>query len=553
MNDTQAPPDRKLPYIYLLDSILKNVRGPFIPEVERHLIPVMLTAYATVDPATRQRLHRVLGTWGPIFSERTVSLLGKGYKDIDRADAMAQASGSGGGSGNMHRNPNHPPPSRPRQPPPAAAPPGPRGPPPQHAGRMGMGMERGGPRDQRMPPQRAPYRGPDPPQHPSQHPPRPAREPLPGPGGPWQADAAELVKRTRHRLGQLEDRRRKERDPQVLYNIKEESLELDAGLEELRIIMHQGAIPTPRQEDLMGRIDHVLGIGDQYFNRPHPPPPPPQQQQQPHPHPGPGPPSSPSLASPVHKSKLFSGLKNLGILSSSPASDAGSRAPAEAGGSSGSSGSRGRMKVLPDRPSQGPGSGGSAARNSVATREAELEKMNTRQVYIQMLTIPTEFDPCEQCGRRVLKRLKPAHLDAHFRERQAQEKGGTGPKAAMSRKWFKGAEQWVHLQDAEVVEGTIGPSPSFFELEAQEKERSSAHQAVEQEEIPVLGANQALSSECGICGEEFDRHYDEADEEWVYENCINHGTRSVHHTCHYGGKRGAVSQGGGASKRARTG
>ena len=59
----QTPPARKLPALYLLDSIVKNVGTPYTLFLSRNLYSTFMNAYSLVDPHTRQKLDEMLQTW----------------------------------------------------------------------------------------------------------------------------------------------------------------------------------------------------------------------------------------------------------------------------------------------------------------------------------------------------------------------------------------------------------------------------------------------------------------------------------------------------------
>ena len=60
----QAPPGAKLPLIYLVDSISKNVGAPYTTQLLPYIIPRMfLTAYREVDGVTRAKMEEMVGLW----------------------------------------------------------------------------------------------------------------------------------------------------------------------------------------------------------------------------------------------------------------------------------------------------------------------------------------------------------------------------------------------------------------------------------------------------------------------------------------------------------
>lgn len=61
-----ANPSAKLPALFLLDSIVKNAKEPFIQIFTRNL-PQSFSAVWNASPRDRRTLERVLGTWGSVF------------------------------------------------------------------------------------------------------------------------------------------------------------------------------------------------------------------------------------------------------------------------------------------------------------------------------------------------------------------------------------------------------------------------------------------------------------------------------------------------------
>ncbi|TKA65231.1 hypothetical protein B0A49_04160 [Cryomyces minteri] len=58
-----APPPRKLPALYVLDSIVKNVGTPYTVYLGRNLYSTFMDAYTLVDGQTRKNMEGMLKTW----------------------------------------------------------------------------------------------------------------------------------------------------------------------------------------------------------------------------------------------------------------------------------------------------------------------------------------------------------------------------------------------------------------------------------------------------------------------------------------------------------
>lgn len=59
----QTSPPRKLPALYVLDSIVKNVGTPYTIYLGRNLYSTFMGAYTLVDAQTRKNMEGMLKTW----------------------------------------------------------------------------------------------------------------------------------------------------------------------------------------------------------------------------------------------------------------------------------------------------------------------------------------------------------------------------------------------------------------------------------------------------------------------------------------------------------
>lgn len=62
-NVIQAPPSKKLPALYVLDSIVKNVGTPYTLYFGRNLFKIFMESYAVVDNPVRRKMEEMLKTW----------------------------------------------------------------------------------------------------------------------------------------------------------------------------------------------------------------------------------------------------------------------------------------------------------------------------------------------------------------------------------------------------------------------------------------------------------------------------------------------------------
>ncbi len=60
---SEVPPHHKLPAIYLLDSICKNVGSPYTLYFARNLYKTFMEVYTVVDAPVRRKLEELFQTW----------------------------------------------------------------------------------------------------------------------------------------------------------------------------------------------------------------------------------------------------------------------------------------------------------------------------------------------------------------------------------------------------------------------------------------------------------------------------------------------------------
>ncbi|KAF8980260.1 hypothetical protein BGZ46_004444 [Entomortierella lignicola] len=99
-----APANQKLPILYLIDSIIKNVGGPYVNLFGRSIVNLFLEAYTVVDSAAKTSFEKVLGTWPnwntQLFPRETIASIEREVQ-LMRQQRQAQYQQS-----SMHVNPH---------------------------------------------------------------------------------------------------------------------------------------------------------------------------------------------------------------------------------------------------------------------------------------------------------------------------------------------------------------------------------------------------------------------------------------------------------------
>ncbi|RMX68166.1 hypothetical protein DD238_007789 [Peronospora effusa] len=121
---------------------------------------------------------------------------------------------------------------------------------------------------------------------------------------------------------------------------------------------------------------------------------------------------------------------------------------------------------------------------------------------------------CRESGLRFREQAQlDAHLDFLFQYNRARKERGKG---GVSRSWYPDEDQWVADFSGDMAprEST---SSSFFDRSQKEDEKNAGEQAAwENARVPVV----ETITRCQICGENFLKSWDEEEEDWMYTNAV---------------------------------
>ncbi|KAK6625832.1 hypothetical protein RUM43_006131 [Polyplax serrata] len=81
----KVPPEVKLPILYLIDSIIKNVSKVYVPLFTQNIVNVFVSVFEKVDERTRLNMYKLRQTWADVFPARKLYVLDLRVKDIDHA------------------------------------------------------------------------------------------------------------------------------------------------------------------------------------------------------------------------------------------------------------------------------------------------------------------------------------------------------------------------------------------------------------------------------------------------------------------------------------
>uniref|UniRef100_A0A0B7JZA8 CID domain-containing protein n=1 Tax=Bionectria ochroleuca TaxID=29856 RepID=A0A0B7JZA8_BIOOC len=173
-----------------------------------------------------------------------------------------------------------------------------------------------------------------------------------------------------------------------------------------------------------------------------------------------------------------------------------------------------------------PPSGWAPANNRSGINSASLKQQfrpeNVSRLYDEL------GPPCSQCGRRFKtdeegKKKKMAHMDWHF---QVHRRSTEAEKRGTHRSWYEDKHNWVKSREVVDVDHIVAPQDSSTQAS------KAAAEAAKPKYIPVPDASKGINNVCPICQDKFENKWLDTAQEWVWLDTVLVGNRAYHASCH---------------------
>ncbi|KAH0378783.1 hypothetical protein KCU92_g8523, partial [Aureobasidium melanogenum] len=166
---------------------------------------------------------------------------------------------------------------------------------------------------------------------------------------------------------------------------------------------------------------------------------------------------------------------------------------------------------------------GTPAKVRIPMNAAALKSFRPEVVHTLYDAQPNQ---CTTCGRRFLstdegRAQKARHLDWHFRSNQRIADAALA--AGLTRSWYIDEMEWIRLREVDASSAAVDSSSVTA--------TTSKTVSVREKYIPApTGA--AANVACPICQEKFETEWHEDAQEWVWMDAVKVGGRVFHASCH---------------------
>ncbi|CAZ82508.1 unnamed protein product [Tuber melanosporum] len=541
---TKTSPNRKLPALYLLDSVAKNVGTPYTLFFQRDLYSTFMNAYSKVEPSVRRKLEEMLHTWkqpvpnssssNPVFSSEVT-------RKIDNALIKARTAALQHQQKQMKQQSQDPKAynrSIATPPPPQLLPQYKNTPPPVANGPSqymnGQSYDYGNNGQGVYGRNTVGYRREYPTMQPSAHSTgHSSVDTLLG-------DISGLIEVSQKRFAEDPLNQEIQKRLKALLDLKAILQTQQLPPAQLALVREQVtrlANPTPPPaQDLAALL--ATATQNQPLVVPPPPPPPP-------PAPTPLLPSAlPNLFAPSgDAASLFASLRKAGLLPRPPANIPPPPPPPPTGLPPFLFPIPGSNFTPPPIPPQIPIRQGKLDWRSI---DVEMNTMSLKIPRPHLLPLLNEALPnqCSSCARRFAdseagKKEKASHLDWHFRVHQRMAES---VKRGQNRSWYLGEEEWIKSRDDGEDSSSLAPNPNSHpnsgnnaigvSSSSSSNPNSSSNNPDPKDQYVIISDPSKTRAVCPICQEELKYEWHDESEEFVFMDAKQVGARIYHASCH---------------------
>ncbi|KAK2755685.1 hypothetical protein FQN54_005834 [Arachnomyces sp. PD_36] len=542
-----TPPAQKLPALYVVDSVVKNVGTPYTLFLGRNLYQTFMNAYTLVDSQTRKKLDEMLKTWKepvpgsldtrPVFPAEITRSIENALIKARTAALQQQQTRPQEKLGRARGTATPPGPWRNTPTPPQAAP---------HHPTMNHRDSQYGTNGQshgNHTPQPEPYSRYGQPQAYSQ--PRQDSIDL----GVLHRDIENLIATARSDFAANPLDTSVQQRLKALLDLQSILQRQQLPQDQLKLIREQvsqlapppkpAPQPTPSQQQpaptppvatpptnpasnasFPPNIQSLLNsntLADLIkatANRQRPTPPPQSQQAFPVPQPS----TSQAAAPATSENPLIASLRARGLL---PPPTAAPAAP-----------------EIPHLPFILPGQAGfnpvqASQSNPPASTSVQLTSTSIRIPRPNLISSLYEArsNRCGTCGRRFLateegKEKKARHLDWHFKTNQRMAEAA---KRGQNRSWYVDERDWISSRE---YDDDSGPTDSGPSTNKDSSEGGSSKNAKQKQWIRAPNDATLRNTPCPICQEKFESTWSEEAQDWIWQDATKVGNRIYHASCY---------------------
>ncbi|PGH06339.1 hypothetical protein AJ80_08173 [Polytolypa hystricis UAMH7299] len=137
---------------------------------------------------------------------------------------------------------------------------------------------------------------------------------------------------------------------------------------------------------------------------------------------------------------------------------------------------------------------------------------------------------CGTCGRRFLaneegREKKARHLDWHFKTNQRMAEAS---KRGQSRSWFLDERDWIKFRESDDDVG----QPNDAALSSNGAADAGGAKAKQQQWIRAPNDATLRNAPCPICQEKFESTWSEDAQDWIWQDAVKVGNRVYHDSCY---------------------